>query len=107
MKRYAMTIGIKPDKIADYKKLHAAAWPGVLDALKKHHVRNYSIYLHGDRLFGYLEYDGDDYEADMAAVGADPITQQWWEQTNPLQEQLPDHQQGQWWTMIEEVFHMD
>ena len=30
MKRFGMVIGIQPDKIEEYKKLHAAVWPDVL-----------------------------------------------------------------------------
>ena len=56
---------------------------------------------------GYLEYHGNDYDADMKQLAADPITQKWWTHTEPLQEQLPDHQPGEWWTLIDEVFHMD
>ena len=55
MQRFAMVIGIKPEKIKEYKELHANAWPGVLAALKKANVRNYSIYLKDTTLFGYLE----------------------------------------------------
>ncbi|PHQ79312.1 MAG: hypothetical protein COB66_07075 [Coxiella sp. (in: Bacteria)] len=107
MKRYAMVIGIKPDKVDEYKKLHAAVWPDIIDILRRNHVKNYSIYLHDNKLFGYLEYHGDDYAGDMQKVADAPITQQWWAHTNPLQEQLPGADPDQWWTQIEEVFHMD
>ena len=30
MKRYGMVINVKPEKIEEYKKLHAAVWPDVL-----------------------------------------------------------------------------
>ena len=30
MKRMGMVIGIKPERIAEYKKTHAAVWPEVL-----------------------------------------------------------------------------
>ncbi|RYE87322.1 MAG: L-rhamnose mutarotase, partial [Hyphomicrobiales bacterium] len=29
MKRYAMTIGLRADKVAEYKALHADVWPAV------------------------------------------------------------------------------
>jgi hypothetical protein len=31
MKRYGMVIKVKPEKFEEYKKLHAAVWPEVLD----------------------------------------------------------------------------
>ena len=27
MTRYGMVIGLKPEKVAEYKRLHAAVWP--------------------------------------------------------------------------------
>jgi len=47
-------------------------WPGVEAALRAASVRNYSIFLRGDTLFGYFEYHGDDFEADMAGYHRRP-----------------------------------
>lgn len=107
IKRVASVIGIKPEDLAEYVRIHAAVWPGVLARLKASHIQNYSIYHREGMLFSYFEYTGTDYEADMAKVGADPITQDWWKVTEPLQQPLPDRQEGAWWTTIEEVFHLD
>ena len=107
MKRYAMVIGIKPEKIEEYKELHANAWPGVLAALRKANVRNYSIYLKDTTLFGYLEYHGQDFEADMAEVAKDEETQRWWSFTDPCQEPWDTREDGEFWAHMEEVFHMD
>ena len=107
MKRYGMVIGIKPDKIAEYKKLHAAVWPEVLTILQQHHVKNYSIFLQDNLLFGYLEYHGNDYAADMRQVAAAEATQRWWKLTEPCQEPLSSRKNGEWWATMEKVFHMD
>jgi L-rhamnose mutarotase len=40
-----MVIGLKADRVADYKRLHAAVWPGVLDAMRRNGWRNFDIYL--------------------------------------------------------------
>ena len=45
MKRYGMVIGLRPEKAEEYKRLHAAAWPGVLKMIEECNIRNYSIYL--------------------------------------------------------------
>ena len=112
MKRYAWIIGVREDKIDEYKKLHAAVWPEVLDMIKQCHIRNYSIYLRKlpdgkSYLFSYLEYAGDDFDTDMAKMAADPMTQKWWEVCKPCQAPLPDRGEGQWWADMEEVFHCD
>ena len=99
---------VRAEHLAEYKALHADPWPGVLAALRSHGISNYSIFHHGGLLFAYFEYDGDDFDADMAAVAQDPITQQWWKLTDPCQEPLPDTAaQGGWWTTMEQVFLME
>jgi L-rhamnose mutarotase len=102
-----MAIGVRAEKLQEYKRLHADPWPGVLAALKEHHIANYSIFHSGGLLFAYFEYHGEDFAADMAAVAADPVTQEWWKLTDPCQEQLPGARDGEWWTQMEEVFRMD
>jgi L-rhamnose mutarotase len=112
IERYGMVIGIKPEKIEDYKKLHAAAWPGVLAKIKDCHIRNYSIYLREVEkgqylLFSYFEYTGDDLAADMARMAADPETQRWWKETDPCQAPIPTRGDKEFWSRMEEVFHTD
>ena len=111
-KRYGMIIGLKPEKIAYYKELHAATWPKVLKMIEQCHIRNYSIFLREIEpgkhyLFSYFEYTGDDYEADMARMAADPTTQRWWAETIPCQYPVPTHGPEEWWSRMEEVFHTD
>src|SRR3974390_3128804 len=45
MKRYGSVIGLRPEKLDEYKKPHAAVWPDVLKMIKACHIQNYSIYL--------------------------------------------------------------
>ena len=54
MIRLGMTLGIKEEKIEEYKKLHANVWPEVLENLTELNFKNYSIYLHKNTLFGYV-----------------------------------------------------
>ena len=107
MQRYASLIGVRPEGIAEYERLHANTWPAVLATIHSANIRNYSIFRFGTQLFAYFEYVGDDYAADMARMAADPKTQEWWTHTDPLQEPLPDRQPGEWWAAIREVFHTE
>ena len=102
-----MVIGVRPEKLEEYKRLHAAAWPGVLKKIKECHIENYSIYYKDGYLFSYYEYTGTDYEADMAKMAADPETQRWWKETDPCQQPLETRAEGEWWANMEEVFHAD
>ena len=107
MKRFGMIIGIKPDKIEEYKKLHAAVWPDVLKMIKKCNIRNYSVYLKDELFYSYFEYTGKDFKADMEKMAADPVTQQWWDVCKPCQNPLETRAEGEWWAEMEEVFHCD
>jgi L-rhamnose mutarotase len=112
MKRYGMLTGLRADKIDEYKQLHTAVWPAVLATIKKCNMQNYSIYLRqlddGQHyLFSYFEYIGTDFAADMAAMAADPTTQQWWAVCKPCQQPLANRAPDEWWAPMEEVFHLD
>ncbi|HOT50704.1 MAG TPA: L-rhamnose mutarotase [Candidatus Hydrogenedentes bacterium] len=98
---------VVPEKIEEYKRLHAAVWPDVLKKIKECNISNYSIYLKDDFLFSYFEYTGDDFAADMAKMAADPTTQRWWDVCKPCQSPLPTRKEGEWWADMEEVFHCD
>lgn len=107
MKRYGSVIGGNPQKIEEYKKLHANVWPGVLETIKACHIQNYSIYLKDNMLFSYYEYIGDNYKQDMEKMSEDPLTQEWWKFCEPCQQPLESRQEGEWWADMEEVFHVD
>ena len=112
VQRFGSVIGIKKDSIPEYKKLHAACWPGVLKRLKECNIRNYSIYLAQVKpdehyLFAYFEYVGGDFKKDMEKMKADPTTQEWWKHTDPLQYKVVTAKEGEWWHTLEEVFHME
>jgi len=112
VKRYGSITGLKPEKIAAYKKLHAAAWPGVLKKITECNIHNYSIYLKEIEgkpyLFSYFEYTGKDFDADMKKMAADTTTQRWWKETAPMQIPLPDAAaKGETWSSMEEVFHQN
>ena len=102
-----MVIGVKPDKIEEYKRLHAAVWPEVLKMISACNIRNYSIFLKDDKLFSYFEYTGDDFEADMNKMAADPMTQKWWNVSKPCTQPLETRAEGEWWAEMEEVFYCE
>lgn len=68
MRRYGQIIGVKPDQIEAYERIHAA---------------------------------------DMAKMAGDPKTQEWWTDTEPMQEPVEGREQDEWWATMKEVFHTD
>ena len=109
MQRMGMVIALKPDRMADYLALHAAPWDDMNAALRQANIRNYSIFLRQPEnlLFGYWEYTGTDFAADMAHLGDLPVTKRWLALTDPCQQPLPSAKPGEWWSFLPQVFHLD
>lgn len=104
MKRYGMVTRLKPEGYENYKKLHAAVWPDVLKMIRECNIRNYSIYHHEGLLFSYFEYSGENLSDDMARMAADPITREWWKACTP---DFDSFTEGEFWTDMEELFHLN
>lgn len=106
-KRYGSVIRVRPEKLDEYKRLHAAVWPEVLKMIKECNISNYSIFYRDGFLFSYLEYTGNDFAADMAKMAADPTTQRWWAVCKPCQQPVDSARPDEWWADMESVFHLD
>ncbi len=104
-KRVGMVIGLKPECMEAYGKLHAHDNPGVRDLLAKYHMRNFSIYLQqidGKYYeFGTYEYTGSDFDGDMAKLAREPRNIAWLEVCDPMQLPLPGSRS---WTEMKQVY---
>lgn len=105
MRRFLQRAYLKPEMVEEYKKLHAACWPGVLKTITECNLRNYTISLMGNEAVSYFEYIGEDYDADMAKMAEDPVTQDWWTHTRPCFE--GHGTTGIYYEDMEEIFHHD
>jgi L-rhamnose mutarotase len=109
--RYVWVTGLKPEKAERYRELHAHPWPGVNKMIKESHINNFSIHereIDGKLyLIAYLEYTGDDFDADMKKMAADPETQRWWKETDPCQSPLPEAlAKGKIWAETKELYYL-
>lgn len=109
MQRMGQVIGLKQEQITEYKRVHAAVWPEILALISACSIRNYTIFLKEPEnlLFAYWEYYGTDFKADMAKMAADARMQDWWRLCDPMQRPLETRKPGEWWAMMEPVFHCD
>lgn len=109
MRRIAQVIGVRAERFEEYRRLHAAVWPEILDALRHAGIRNYYIYHFRGTLFAYMEYHGPEaeFERRMHDLANAPRMREWWNITEPMQ--CPDGSRppGAWWLDIDEVFHTD
>jgi len=109
MTRMGMVIGIAPEHVEEYKRLHADVWPQVLERIKASNISNYTIFLREPEnlLFGTWEYHGADFEADMKKMADHEVTRRWWAVCGPMQRPLESRKPDEWWAMMEAVFHLD
>ncbi|PAF44897.1 L-rhamnose mutarotase [Helicobacter sp. 11S02629-2] len=103
---FASVIKLRPEKIAYYKHLHANPFHGVNEMIKKCGITRYEIFNRGDMLFSFMEYSGDDYNYDMAQMAKDPLTQRWWEETDPCQTRIDGAYKDEWWADMSRVYKL-
>ncbi|KAJ1308799.1 hypothetical protein OPQ81_004489 [Rhizoctonia solani] len=104
-KRFCQVVALKKEALEEYKKIHAAVWPTVLETLRRSHIVDYSIHLlpsppfavtnpPDSELAGLLiatfKYIGSDWENDSKIAASDPETVR--------------SKDGPWWYQCEEVF---
>ncbi len=76
MQRIGFVIKVKPDKLEEYKRIHADVWPELLAELKVAGMRNYSLWLRPDGTeFGYLETN--DWDAACAYLAKSEVHTSW------------------------------
>jgi L-rhamnose mutarotase len=76
MERVCFQLQVKPDRIDEYVRRHAAVWPDMLRAIEDSGRRNYSLFLRPDGLLvGYYETDSDEESA--RRLQEDPRTAAW------------------------------
>jgi len=106
--RMGWVTGLKPEKVAEYRALHADAWPQILAKIFQCNIRNYTIFLREPEnlLFAYWEYVGTDFDADMERMKQHDKTQEWWALTDPCQDPLATGKPDEQWARLEEIFHL-
>ncbi|TFC91760.1 MULTISPECIES: L-rhamnose mutarotase [Cryobacterium] len=76
MHRVCFQLQVKPDRIEEYKRRHAAVWPEMLRALHQTGWRNYSLFLRPDgALIGYFETES--LAAARAGMAATTVNARW------------------------------
>ena len=107
MKRVGFLMKVRADMLEEYADWHAKVWPDMLDALRLHGWRNYSIFAREDgTLFGYVEVP-DTFEKALEDMAGEEVNSRWQEFMAPYFE-IPDGSHpDQNMIVLEEVFHTD
>lgn len=94
--RHAFVGHLKPACRAEYLRLHQAVWPDVLALISRTGITDYTVWNHGDLLFATYLFTGDDHDARVAEMIADPVMVRWWAVCVPCFVASPS---GPWATM--------
>ena len=104
MERIGFMMRLQPGAEAEYVERHASVWPEMLAELRAAGASNYSIFLRGEDLFGYLEVD--DLATFQAYLRDSEINARWQRDMTRLIDPLTDPETG-FHRRLTEVFHLD
>ena len=104
MKRIGFVMRLLPGAEAEYRRRHANVWPEMLAELKAAGASNYSIFLDGDRIFGYLEVE--DLARFQRHMNASDVNARWQADMGVLIDPLTDPATG-FHRQLDEVFHLE
>ena len=100
--RSAFVLRVRPDKIDEYVEAHRKVAPEMLAALHDAGIRNYTIFRHGNEVFGYFE--SDDLEAAAAYMESQEANARWQDaMAGLLEERVPDSGPPP----LEQIFRLD
>ena len=106
-----LTINLKDDPavIDEYRRYHRDVWPEVQESLRRFGVKRMDIHLLGRRLVMIVDtVDGMDYATAFRSHSASsPRVAEWERLMKSLQEPVPEAAPGDWWAVMQPVFHLD
>ena len=104
-RRYCFLLRVRPERMEEYRRRHAAVWPEMLAALAGTGWRNYSLFLHDDGLLvGYVE--ADDLQASLAAMARTEVNARWQAEMAEFFELPGGERPDTGLRRLEEVFHL-
>ena len=100
--RSAFVLQVRPERIDEYVRAHREVWPEMLDALRGAGIRNYTIFRHGNQMFGYFE--ADDLAAAQHHLRQQEVSTRWQDaMAELLEKRVPDGGPP----ALEEIFRLD
>jgi L-rhamnose mutarotase len=73
---------VRPGYEEEYKKRHDEIWPELSALIKESGMKNYSIFRHGLKLYGYFETA--DLEKTIAHLNQGEVNKKWGEFMTPI-----------------------
>ena len=109
--RYVFTLDLKDDPavVEAYVRHHRDVWPEVQASLLRVGVQQMDIFLLGRRLVMIVDMrEGIDYLSAFTSHASSSARVAEWERLmKALQEPAPGARPGEWWAVMEPVFHLE
>ena len=106
MRRVCFTLRVRPDRLEEYRRRHAAVWPEMLKALHDAGWHDYSLFLSDDGLLvGY--FLTENLDASIAAMQDTDVNRRWQAEMAPFFEELPGGRPDTSMRVLDEVFNLD
>jgi L-rhamnose mutarotase len=103
--RVCFQLQVRPDRLEEYSRRHAAVWPDMLRALHSTGWHNYSLFVREDGLLiGYFETES--LEAARAGMNATEVNARWQESMAEFFVDL-DVPADEGFLRLTEVFHLE
>ena len=103
--RVCFLLQVRPERLAEYRQRHAAVWPDMLDALRRHGWHNYSLFLRPDGLLvGYFETP--DLAAALAGMNGEAVNERWQKDMAPFFVNLEGRRPDEGFLRLDEIFHL-
>ncbi len=105
MERYAWKAFLKPGKKQEYIRRHNEIWGEMKEVLKSAGIKNYSIWLCENEIFGYYECEkGIDFAAKTQALS--PVVAKWNDYMQDVMTMPLDKKTGAQ-PLLEQVFYLE
>jgi len=104
MHRIAFTMKLFPGFEDEYRRRHAAIWPGLSALLHEAGIREYSIFLDEGTLVLFACFRVGD-PALLERLPEHPVMKEWWEHMKDIMESHPDNSPVT--RPLKEVFYME
>src|SRR4029453_6276537 len=106
MPRYCFLLRVRPERMGEYRRRHAAVWPEMLAALADTGWRDYSLVLHDHGLPGG-HGEADAPPASLAAMAGTDVNARWQAEMAPFFAGLEGGAPDAGLVLLEEVFHLE
>ena len=107
MQRVGFLLKVKEDRIEEYREHHTNVSRDMLDALRRHGWRNYSLFMRPDgMMFGYVEVP-ESFQSALDGMAGEDANSRWQALMEPFFDAPDGGRPDENMVQLVEVFHLD